>query len=259
MIENRIARAAAAAMASAALLAACSGATQPTSTAGRSIATLEAARSPAAVATRVGSPSPTATQAPAAVDPRDDGITVGFGEWAVTAEADTIRPGTVTFVVENRGQLEHGFEIESESDDGPEYEVEGPLFAGGDTVTISADLAPGTYEIYCWVADHEDRGMQMQLVVREDAPLIEPTPAPQDTVSISGFAFAPTTIEVAVGTQVVWRNDDPTEHTVTAEDGSFGSEALGEGGTFVQRFDRAGSYAYFCAIHPAMTARIEVP
>lgn len=246
-------------MASAALLVACSGATQRQSPGGGSIASLGASESPTAVATRVGSPSPTATQAAVAVDPRDDGITVGFGEWAVTAEADTIRPGPVTFMVENRGQLEHGFEIENEADDGQEYEVEGPLFAGGDTVTISADLAPGTYEIYCWVGDHEDRGMQMQLVVREDAPLLEPTPAGQDTVSISGFAFAPTTIEVAVGTEVVWRNEDPTEHTVTAEDGSFGSEALGAGDTFIQRFDRPGSYADFCAIHPAMTARIEVP
>src|SRR5688572_10040818 len=50
----------------------------------------------------------------AKVDPRDDGLEVALGEWAVTLEAGAIRPGRVTFVVHNRGTIPHGFEIEAE-------------------------------------------------------------------------------------------------------------------------------------------------
>lgn len=42
---------------------------------------------------------------------------MGLGEWALTLEADTIRPGRVTFVVANLGTIAHGFEIEAEGGD----------------------------------------------------------------------------------------------------------------------------------------------
>jgi len=31
---------------------------------------------------------------------------------------------------------------------------------------MSVDLSPGSYEVYCPVADHESRGMQTNLTVR---------------------------------------------------------------------------------------------
>lgn len=196
-----------------------------------------------------------------AVDPRSDGLDVGFGEWAVVPEASVIRPGKVTFVVRNGGTLTHGFELEREDGDGEdEFEVEGPEFGGGDTVEITATLRPGTYELYCYVADHEDRGMVTQLVVSEDAPLqtASPTPQPGGQVVISGFAFAPPDLPVATGTEVTWRNQDPAEHTVTADAGLFGSDPLAQGQQFSTRIETPGTYAYFCAIHPSMRGTIEV-
>jgi hypothetical protein len=70
------------------------------------------------------SPSPQAAETPAPspepslVDPRKDGFEIGFGEFAVALEAPAIRPGPVTFVIRNGGDLVHGFEMEAEEEGG---------------------------------------------------------------------------------------------------------------------------------------------
>ena len=221
----------------------------------------EPSTTPAAVG---ASPSPAASSARpnvATVDPRARGLEVGFGEWAVVPEASVIRPGDVTFVVRNGGSLTHGFEVEREGANGEdEFEVEGPEFGAGETVRISATLPPGTYEVYCYIGDHEDRGMVTRLVVREDAPLQTEVPSspPAGQVAISGFAFTPPVVRLATGTEVTWQNQDPAEHTVTADGGAFGSDALRQNQRFSARFTTRGSFTYFCAIHPAMRGTVEV-
>ncbi len=77
-------------------------------------------------------------------------------------------------------------------------------------------------------------------------------------VTISGSAFAPVNLTVAAGTTVQWTNKDNIAHTVTADDGSFGSAHLANGGTFTQTFAAAGTYSYHCSIHPSMTAQVTV-
>jgi hypothetical protein len=200
-------------------------------------------------------------------DPRRGGLEVGFGEFAITLEADEIRPGPVTFVIRNRGMLVHGFEIEREDDDGDhsgpgngELKLEGPEFGPNDVVRIHADLPPGVYELECFVADHDDRGMRATLIVRRDAPLIrqEPASGDPDAVSIADFAFTPDRLTVELGTQVTWTNEDPTAHTVTAGDGSFDSGPLEDGAWFSFRFDRSGTFRYACVIHPTMRGTVSV-
>ncbi|OLB73372.1 MAG: hypothetical protein AUI14_26370 [Actinobacteria bacterium 13_2_20CM_2_71_6] len=77
-------------------------------------------------------------------------------------------------------------------------------------------------------------------------------------VSIQGFAFAPATITVKVGTTVIWQNADGEPHTVTARDKSFASATLNTGGTYRFTFTRPGRYEYLCTIHPFMTATVVV-
>lgn len=92
----------------------------------------------------------------------------------------------------------------------------------------------------------------------------EPTPAEcapaasGASVTIAGFAFDPASLDVAAGTTVTWTNQDSTQHTVTAADGSFESGAIAEGGTFSQTFDTPGTYAYACRFHPTMKGTITV-
>ena len=87
-----------------------------------------------------------------------------------------------------------------------------------------------------------------------------PPPAPgAEAVSIAGFAFAPQVITVRVGTRVTWTNLQPAiEHTVTADDGSFGSDPLATGSAFSRVFTIVGTYAYHCSIHPDMTGTVKV-
>jgi plastocyanin len=228
--------------------------------------TPQAEVSPAAPApTETSQPSPE----PQLVDPREGGFDVGFGEFAVALEAEAIRPGPVTFVIRNGGELVHGFEMESESEDGDNsgpgggdddrFKIERPIFGPGQTIRVNVDLAPGVYKIYCYVADHEELGMVALLEVRPDAPKVrEKTAAGTNAVTIQGFAFDPESIEVAAGTEVTWTNQDPAEHTVTAEGGAFDSGPLARAATFSTTLEGPGTVTYFCAIHPSMRGTVRV-
>ncbi len=77
-------------------------------------------------------------------------------------------------------------------------------------------------------------------------------------VTIDNFNFTPATITVPAGTTVTWVNRDDVPHTVTASDKSFSSQSIDTDGQFSQKFDTSGTYSYFCAIHPFMTAKVIV-
>jgi uncharacterized cupredoxin-like copper-binding protein len=222
---------------------------------------------PTPPATAAVAPSPAQPQRGTPIDPRKDGLDVGFGEFAITLEAKAIRPGPVTLVIHNGGRLIHGFEMKAEGEGGShsghggggdEFKLEAATFGPDDTIRIKANLPAGIYEIECYVANHDALGMRALLEVRANAPLIRPKVAAPGEVLIQGFAFAPGTTKVESGATVEWKNVDPTEHTVTAKDGSFTSEPLPNGRGFRVTFDQPGSYAYFCAIHPTMTGTIQV-
>lgn len=57
---------------------------------------------------------------------------------------------------------------------------------------------------------------------------------------------------------VLWTNDDTTEHTVTADDGSFDSGPISPGDNFDNTFDTPGDFGYHCSIHPFMTGVVIV-
>ena len=81
----------------------------------------------------------------------------------------------------------------------------------------------------------------------------------QNVVTISNFAFSPATITVPVGTKVTWTNQDSTDHTVTADNGTtFDSGHIAPGATFSFTFTTAGTFPYHCNIHTSMTAKVIV-
>ena len=75
-------------------------------------------------------------------------------------------------------------------------------------------------------------------------------------VAIVDFRYDPDPIRVAAGTTVVWSNSDLAAHTVTADDGSWGSEYMAQGDVFSATFDGPGVYVYFCELHPPRHAGI---
>jgi plastocyanin len=86
-----------------------------------------------------------------------------------------------------------------------------------------------------------------------------PKPAASQVV-IDNFAFNPPTLTVAVGTKVTWVNRDDVPHTATstAKPRAFTSGTLDTDDKFSHVFTKAGTYEYFCAVHPKMTGKVIV-
>ena len=88
--------------------------------------------------------------------------------------------------------------------------------------------------------------------------------AKANTVEMKLIAFRPDSLTISPGETITWRQSDAGAHTVTsgtvrqeggsaiaAPDGRFDSGEIATGGTYRQSFDEAGTYPYFCALHPA--------
>jgi plastocyanin len=85
----------------------------------------------------------------------------------------------------------------------------------------------------------------------------KPPAAPQ--VTIDNFTYAPNEITVPAGTTVQWVNRDDIPHTVVSDDKTtFKSKPLDTDDNFSYTFSKAGTYPYFCSIHPKMTGKVVV-
>jgi plastocyanin len=83
-------------------------------------------------------------------------------------------------------------------------------------------------------------------------------PSATSDVKIDNFSFAPETLTVPVGTTVTWTNRDDIPHTVVSTDGVFKSKARDTDEKFSYTFAKAGTYSYYCSLHPKMTGKIVV-
>ena len=77
--------------------------------------------------------------------------------------------------------------------------------------------------------------------------------------------YSPYKAIVDVGGEVIWTNTDSAAHTVTSgdikgdgPDGIFDSSLFGPGKTFSYTFNDAGTYKYFCMVHPWMEGIVVV-
>jgi plastocyanin len=79
-------------------------------------------------------------------------------------------------------------------------------------------------------------------------------------VKIDNFSFGPVELTVPVGTTVTWTNRDDIPHTVVSTDDpkTFKSKVLDTDEKFSFTFSKAGTYPYFCSIHPKMTGKVIV-
>jgi plastocyanin len=71
-------------------------------------------------------------------------------------------------------------------------------------------------------------------------------------------SYSPSTLTVKVGTTVTWVSKDSTTHTVTTQGSSLFDHTLSLGDTFSFKFTQAGTYQYYCTIHPVMKGTIVV-
>ena len=82
-------------------------------------------------------------------------------------------------------------------------------------------------------------------------------------VEVRTFQFREATIEVLIGTEVVWSNRDAIEHTVTSgtpdsANDVFAGRMADSGATFSHVFDRLGTFGYFCDRHHFMRGQVRV-
>src|SRR5438105_1767919 len=106
------------------------------------------------------------------------------------------------------------------------------------------------------------RGVTLALVI---APLT-PLPGQADPirveaqVQIKDIKFNPATLNIDVGTTVIWTNLDSTSHDVAITDGpeTWLSQELRQGQAAGHTFTKPGKYHYFCEFHPNMQGDVIV-
>jgi nitrite reductase (NO-forming) len=76
--------------------------------------------------------------------------------------------------------------------------------------------------------------------------------------------YDPTPAKVKTSTTITWTNDDTLPHTVTSGNadtgpsGEFDSGIVMGAGSFTHTFDKAGTFDYYCALHPYMRGQVIV-
>jgi plastocyanin len=92
------------------------------------------------------------------------------------------------------------------------------------------------------------------------APCAASSAAGAVSVKIANFAFDPATVKAKVGDVITWTNTDSVKHTATVKGNEEACTTVpldneASGGI---TFSVAGTYDFFCKIHPQMTGKIEV-
>ena len=77
-------------------------------------------------------------------------------------------------------------------------------------------------------------------------------------VKIDNFSFEPQVLTVPAGATVTWTNMDDVPHTVVNTEKKFASKVLDTDQQFSHTFTDAGTYEYYCSIHPHMTGKVIV-
>jgi plastocyanin len=93
-------------------------------------------------------------------------------------------------------------------------------------------------------------------------------PAHAEDVTVTNFAFTPSTVNIAAGETVTWKFAGPdVNHSATSDPGqaeswdsdpgnSSPSHTVGD--AFPHTFTQEGTYTYFCKVHLFMRARVVV-
>jgi plastocyanin len=142
-----------------------------------------------------------------------------------------------------------------------------PLFAAA-LVALSLGLAAcgdsgsdSTSEAEPAVTEQESGGSE-SAAEQPESTESEPAPsgeaAKSEKVDVVEFTYQPDPVVVQAGGKVIWQNQDAAPHTATADDGSFDTGTIEKGKTGSETFKEAGTFTYFCEIHPTMHGTVEV-
>ena len=164
----------------------------------------------------------------------------------------------------------------------PDGNFDSSLFMAGTSFSVKFDGSDGpsggVYDYICMVHPWM---VGTVLVQGPSTPAPKPTPTPTPAPTIpssvdvvipkgtsvpgcedSNSCFTPYKIYVGQGSSVTWFNADNAAHTVTSgrgiPDGDFDSSLIMSGTSFSNYFKSAGTYPYFCMVHPWQTGYVIV-
>ncbi|MEO6701234.1 MAG: cupredoxin domain-containing protein [Jatrophihabitantaceae bacterium] len=99
----------------------------------------------------------------AASTPAKAGIAVSATEqeFSITLSRSKFTAGTYTFTVHNAGKFQHNLTIE-----GPGVDKQAsPTVPPGQSGTVTVTLSAGSYELWCSVDSHKDKGMDLTITI----------------------------------------------------------------------------------------------
>jgi plastocyanin len=114
---------------------------------------------------------------------------------------------------------------------------------------------------HLWVVVCATPAMLAMLMLSVGLPSVHANDLPSTAnteVKIDNFSFGPESLTVPVGATVTWTNRDDIPHTVVSTDGVFKSKVRDTDEKFSYTFDKAGTYSYYCSLHPKMVGKVVV-
>jgi len=190
--------------------------------------------------------STNATAQPAAPSPQPGATTVQVSEkeFKIMLASTRLMAGQVTFDVKNVGTVPHDLVIAGTSD-------RTKLISPGQTATLTAQLKPGRYELYCSVAGHKQAGMDEKITVAAGTKAPAPQPA-ATTVQVSEKEFkitlASTTLKAGQVTFVV-KNVGTVPHDLVIAGTSDRTKLISPGQTATLTAQlKPGRYELYCSV-----------
>ena len=109
--------------------------------------------------------TPSAATAPTTAAPSaaaaGTNVDVTEKEYAITLSQAKFAAGAYTFTIKNQGSFPHNLAIEGP---GVDKQVSATL-GGGQSGSLAVTLKAGSYELFCGVPGHKDKGMDMKITV----------------------------------------------------------------------------------------------
>ena len=115
----------------------------------------------AALVVMAGCGGGSTTSAPRTAPASGSSVAVTESEFSITLPSNTMKVGSYTFTVTNKGQFAHNLTI-----DGPGVKDKAtPTLSPGSSGDVTVNLQKGTYDFYCSVDSHKDKGMDDKVQV----------------------------------------------------------------------------------------------